>query len=163
MPGVRVYQLAKELKVQSALILELLDRLGKDVHSDLSSIDDPTAHLVRERLTTALANEKKRLLEQQRAQDGGPAAAPSPSEPAVAIAEPVAVSATAEPASTEAPLEPVSADSDIPAAPVPAAPAPAPAETPKAVEPVATTASPTPTPTVPAPSAHPPAAPAAGD
>ena len=40
MPGVRVYQLAKELRVQSALIVELLDRLGKEVHSDLSSIDD---------------------------------------------------------------------------------------------------------------------------
>ena len=69
MPGVRVYQLAKELRVQSALILELLDRLGKEVHSDLSSIDDPTAHLVRERLITALANEKKRLQDEQRSEE----------------------------------------------------------------------------------------------
>jgi hypothetical protein len=69
MPGVRVYQLAKELRVQSALIVELLDRLGKEVHSDLSSIDDLTASLVRERLTVALAVEKKRLLEEQRTDD----------------------------------------------------------------------------------------------
>ena len=39
MPKVRVYQLAKELKVQSALILELLDRMGQEVKSDLSSLD----------------------------------------------------------------------------------------------------------------------------
>ena len=85
MAGVRVYQLAKELKVQSALILELLDRLGKDVHSDLSALDEGTAVLVRERLTAALANEKKRLLEQQRSED----ATPGTSSHDVAVSEPV--------------------------------------------------------------------------
>ena len=29
MPKTRVYQLAKELQVQSALVLELLDRMGQ--------------------------------------------------------------------------------------------------------------------------------------
>ena len=43
MTKVRVYQLAKELKVQSVLILELLDRLGREVKSDLSTLDDDTA------------------------------------------------------------------------------------------------------------------------
>jgi len=66
MPGLRVYQLAKELKVQSALILELLDRLGKEVHSDLSSLDISTAALVREKLTAAVEHEKRRLMEQRR-------------------------------------------------------------------------------------------------
>ena len=37
MQKVRVYQLAKELKVQSALILELLDRLGQDVIQTMQS------------------------------------------------------------------------------------------------------------------------------
>jgi translation initiation factor IF-2 len=106
MPGVRVYQLAKELKVQSALILELLDRLGKEVHSDLSSIDDPTASLVRERLTTALANEKRRLLEEQRTDDLGVAAAPA----ADLAAEPVDSGALVEAAP---PSEPVDAPATV--------------------------------------------------
>jgi len=66
---VRVYQLAKELNVQSALILELLDRLGKDVRSDLSGLDAETADLVRVKLTAALEREKKRLLEEDRVRD----------------------------------------------------------------------------------------------
>jgi translation initiation factor IF-2 len=65
MQKVRVYQLAKELKVQSALILELLDRMGQEVKSDLSVLDGGTADLVRERVTLALAAETKRLTEEQ--------------------------------------------------------------------------------------------------
>jgi translation initiation factor IF-2 len=65
MQKVRVYQLAKELKVQSALILELLDRMGQEVKSDLSVLDGGTADLVREKVTLALEAEKKRLSEEQ--------------------------------------------------------------------------------------------------
>ena len=65
MQKVRVYQLAKELKVQSALILELLDRMGQEVKSDLSVLDGGTADLVRQRVTVALDAEKKRLGEEQ--------------------------------------------------------------------------------------------------
>src|SRR5580765_1133201 len=134
MPGVRVYQLAKELKVQSALILELLDRLGKDVHSDLSSIDDPTAHLVRERLTTALANEKKRLLEQQRAEDGSGAGASSVvTETAVATAEPVEA-AVSERASDETSVEAALPAPDT--TPVPSVADHAAVEAPRSVEPL---------------------------
>ena len=57
----RVYQLAKELEVQSALILELLDRLGADVKSDLSMLEPAIAELVREKVVVALEAEKKRL------------------------------------------------------------------------------------------------------
>ncbi|HEX4825050.1 MAG TPA: translation initiation factor IF-2 [Candidatus Polarisedimenticolaceae bacterium] len=160
MPGVRVYQLAKELKVQSALILELLDRLGKDVHSDLSSIDEPTAHLVRERLTTALANEKKRLLEEQ-----GPAVPvtaaelPAPVVEAAAAVQVEAPPAEALPEAPAAPVEPVPQTSvpgpivETPseAEPSPAASAAAP---PVAVAPAAVAA--------PA-AAHPPATPGPGD
>jgi len=65
MPKQRVYQLAKELKVQSALILELLDRLGKEVKSDLSSLDAETADAVREKMVALLEIEKKRLAEER--------------------------------------------------------------------------------------------------
>ena len=64
MAKVRVYQLAKELKVQSALILELLDRIGQDVKSDLSTLDAGVADLVRAKVTSALETEKKRLAEE---------------------------------------------------------------------------------------------------
>jgi translation initiation factor IF-2 len=139
MPGVRVYQLAKELKVQSALILELLDRLGKDVHSDLSSIDEPTAYLVRERLTTALANEKKRLLEQQRA-DETPGQAPSAVESAPAIEEPATMTdveapaaAAASAASSDAvPVERTSEPAHVPASVAVAPDTPTPADVPPA-------------------------------
>jgi translation initiation factor IF-2 len=93
MPGVRVYQLAKELRVQSALIVELLDRLGKEVHSDLSSIDDLTASLVRERLTVALAVEKKRLLDEKRTDEETVAVTPAADAPV----EPPAAAPDAEP------------------------------------------------------------------
>ena len=57
MPKLRVYQLAKELQVQSALVLELLDRLGQEVRSDLSVLDPGIAELVRDRVTKAIAVE----------------------------------------------------------------------------------------------------------
>ncbi len=67
MKQVRVYQLAKELRVQSALILELLDRIGADVKSDLSTLDTSTAEIVRSRVTAALDKEKARLAEERQA------------------------------------------------------------------------------------------------
>jgi translation initiation factor IF-2 len=66
MPKLRVYQLAKELQVQSALVLELLDRMGQDVRSDLSVLDADVADLVRVRVTRAIAVERKRLAEEHR-------------------------------------------------------------------------------------------------
>lgn len=63
MAGVRVFQLAKELKVQSALILELLDRLGREVRSDLSALDAETADLVRKSLTAAIEAERRKIEE----------------------------------------------------------------------------------------------------
>ena len=66
MPKLRVYQLAKELQVQSALIIELLDRMGRDIRSDLSVLDADTAELVRRRITAAINAAKKRLAEEKR-------------------------------------------------------------------------------------------------
>src|SRR5262245_54863264 len=109
MPGVRVYQLAKELRVQSALIVELLDRLGKEVHSDLSSIDDVTASLARERLTVALAGKKKRLHDEKRTDEETAAAAPpvdAPVEPPPPIPEEAPVAPVAAAPAVEAEAEP---------------------------------------------------------
>ena len=66
MAKTRVYQLANELQVQSALVLELLDRMGQDVKSDLSVLDSEVADLVRVRVTRAIAVERKRIEEEQR-------------------------------------------------------------------------------------------------
>ena len=137
MQKVRVYQLAKELRVQSALILELLDRLGQDVKSDLSVLDMDTADLVRERVTTALEAEKKRLAEErerekvlaeaeaqlQAEQELARVAAKKPAEEAEEPAEEVPLAA--EPAAEEVPAASPPAPAPAkPAAPPPAAPTP---------------------------------------
>ena len=140
MPGVRVYQLAKELRVQSALIVELLDRLGKEVHSDLSPIDDVTASLVRERLTVALAVEKKRLADERRTDPPGAAATPAEE----AAAPPVAIVADTEPAAAQSVAEPAG-DGE------PATPARTPAAAASATEAPKPTAAPVPSTPVPAP------------
>ena len=134
MPGgdfvdkVRVYQLAKELRVQSALILELLDRLGREVKSDLSVLDQDTAQLVRDRVTVALAAETKRLgLERERLAEAEAAAAmaakaPSaePPAPVAPPARPVPTARAARAAAKEA-LRPAAA-SPPPAAKLPPKP-----------------------------------------
>jgi translation initiation factor IF-2 len=133
MPKQRVYQLAKELKVQSALILELLDRLGKEVKSDLSSLDAETADAVREKMVALLEREKERLaeeaeLEKQRIEEEKEdigeeePAAETPEVPAAEL--PVAA----------APAEPVAPQQEpaIAAAPTSATAAGVPAPTPEA-------------------------------
>jgi translation initiation factor IF-2 len=119
MSKMRVYQLAKELHVQSALILELLDRLGRDIRSDLSVLDADTADLVRERVTRAIAAERKRIEEERRldprASPGAEVstAAPEPERAVQAEAEPEpadpaeAPAKVARPAAAAPELEPV--------------------------------------------------------
>jgi translation initiation factor IF-2 len=99
-----VYKLAKELGVKSALILELLDLLGKEVKSDLSTIDEKTAGLVRRRLLAAIEEEKKRL-EEEKAAEPEPAPSPEP-EPEPEELEHAEVEETA-PAAGEPVAEPV--------------------------------------------------------
>ena len=94
MPKMRVYQLAKELQVQSALVLELLDRLGQEVKSDLSVLEQNVADLVRERVTTAIAAERKRLAQERREAEEQ------------AAKEPIATSVEAESDDTAPPAEP---------------------------------------------------------
>ncbi len=67
MAKMRVYQLAKELQVQSALILELLDRMGQEVRSDLSTLEQKVTEEVRTQITQALNVEKERIAKEQAA------------------------------------------------------------------------------------------------
>jgi translation initiation factor IF-2 len=160
MQKVRVYQLAKELKVQSALILELLDRMGQEVKSDLSVLDLDTADLVRARVTVALEAEKKRIVEERERQrteaeeearklaeqaerEKAPAKPAEPAEEAPAEVEapseelPVAAAPAEPPAAPEPPVErPTPAPA--PAARKPAAPAKPPAARPAAAKPAET-------------------------
>src|SRR6185503_14604663 len=113
MPEVRVYQLAKELKVQSALILELLDRMGREVKSDLSSLDGETAEMVRERLIVAIDQEKKRQAAERQVEQ---ARRVEENKHTVSESKPAAAAATEAPASASEVSEP---------GPVPVAAAPA--------------------------------------
>jgi translation initiation factor IF-2 len=112
MSKLRVYQLAKDLEVQSALILELLDRMGQDVKSDLSVLDAETVALVRGTVTRAIEVERERLVKKH------DAPAPTGDETAVespAPAEGVAVEASA-PAAEMPPAsgEPTEAHATVP-------------------------------------------------
>ena len=110
MDSVRVYQLAKELNVQSALILELLDRMGRDVKSDLSTLDMSTADIVREEVTRAIDVEKKRLIAEREVQEklqAEEAAQPTPLETPKAEA-PATEDEPAKPAARVAAPQPAS-------------------------------------------------------
>jgi len=153
MRKVRVYQLAKELKVQSALILELLDRLGADVKSDLSVLDSTMADLVRGKVTAALDVEKQRLADErqelereaeQQAEREAEQQAEREAEKPAEIAPPEAPAATPEvetPAPTPAPPTP---SVKTPAQPIAAAPTAAtPRATPAPPPPPAASTAPT--------------------
>jgi translation initiation factor IF-2 len=104
MQKVRVYQLAKELRVQSALILELLDRMGKEVKSDLSTLDGSTADRVREKVTVAIEAERRRLAEEEErraAEEAAEAAAAEAAEKEAAAKNAAAKKAAAEVAPEE--------------------------------------------------------------
>ncbi|MCP3978054.1 MAG: translation initiation factor IF-2 [bacterium] len=143
MQKVRVYQLAKELKVQSALILELLDRLGHDVKSDLSTLDLKVADLVRDKVTLAISQERKRLEEERQVEEE--------------IAREEALLAEKEKKQEPAPAEPVAAEPAEPAAEEKPAEAPEPVTVPEPAAPAvpvaakpATPAAPPVAPTAPA-------------
>ena len=126
MPKLRVYQLAKELQVQSALVLELLDRLGQEVRSDLSVLDPHIAEMVRDRVTKAIAVERERLAtertrEQQLEKETG-----APPDEAKVAASPVP-----EP-TAETPKAPAVAPPPSPASPATPAPPATPVMAPRA-------------------------------
>ena len=120
MAKVRVYQLAKDLQVQSALILELLDRMGQEVKSDLSTLDERTAELVRIRITAALAAEKERLADEVETEVVE--VPETPVEAEVSAEQPASIEAVAEPpVETEEPLAAKPAEEKVPVAAAPAA------------------------------------------
>ncbi len=98
MAKIRVFALAKELRLESRKLLETLEGLGVKVRSLASSIDETTASAVRELLAESVpepAEPEPVAVE---------AAEEQPAEPAVAVA--VAEAEEAEPEAAEAPAEP---------------------------------------------------------
>ena len=130
MAKMRVYQLAKELQVQSALILELLDRMGQEVRSDLSTLDQDVTEKVRAQITKALNVEKERLAKEQaaKAREETPAAEQAGTTHTEEAAAAAAATDTPEepeaPSAEETSGEPVAAAPDQPAVTRPTTDAP---------------------------------------
>ncbi len=156
MARVKIYELAKELSVESKDIVRKLHKMGIDVKSHMSSISNEEADMIRgflaksgkESVTQASSNESfvprvkripKAVVEQEQAQEiraAEEAAAANAGESAGApAAMPEAAPAAAEPAQPAAPQQPAAAMN----APAPAASAQpsAPAEKPQKAEPAA--------------------------
>ncbi|MFI2752728.1 translation initiation factor IF-2 [Cellulomonas sp. P22] len=128
MAKVRVYELAKELGVESKTIMNKLGELGEFVRSASSTIEPPVVRKLRDMYPVGGSA------------NGGAAAAkaaapkPAPAAPAAPAAP---VQATPAPAAASAPAAPSAPAPTAPAAEAPAAPAPAPAARPDAAAPAA--------------------------
>ncbi len=118
MAKMRVYQLAKELQVQSALILEVLDRMGQEVRSDLSTLEKDVTEKVRAQITVALTAAKLRLAEELAAtQKEAPPVAEQPETPGTEDPAAVAAAGADTPEDAEATVT-----EETPAAPLAATP-----------------------------------------
>src|SRR5881398_1784424 len=115
---IRVYELARELGVENAVVLDLANELKIGVKSHSSSIDDPSADRVR-RLADAEGLRREPVVEE-------PEPEPKPKRGAKAKAEPVVEEPPA--AEPEAP-----APAPVPVAEEAPAPEPEPAPTPHRV------------------------------
>src|SRR5436305_4418104 len=115
---IRVYELARELGVENAVVLDLANELKIGVKSHSSSIDEPSADRVR-RLADSRGLRKEPVAEpepeptpaapRKTVRAGGRAPAPAGTEPAPvepAPAEPVAVAPAADVVTEEAPPRP---------------------------------------------------------
>ena len=156
MAKVRVYELAKELGVESKTLLNHLKEHGEFVRSASSTIEPPVVRKIRETFPTRLA--------------GGTAAAPTtPGRPSPGVSRSAPVAPAAPPAPTgrdlgRPPAAPPVSVAPAAQAPAPVTQAPAPAaQAPAAVTPVApaTTSPATTSPATTSPAAASPAAPAA--
>jgi translation initiation factor IF-2 len=92
---IRVYELARELGVENAVVLDLANELKIGVKSHSSSIDDPSADRVR-RLADSKGLRKEPVVEEPE-----PEPAPPPPEPAKVPAAEKAPAPVAEPAEPE--------------------------------------------------------------
>ena len=136
MSKVRVYELAKELGVESKVVLAKLAELGEFVRSASSTVEPPVVRKLREAMPPAEekpakkpAAKKTTATPTSAAGTSGPAAPPA--EAVAPVVETVAAStpvAAAPPVPSPVPVTPVAADPVAPAAAV-AAPAPVPAST----------------------------------
>ena len=119
MSKVRVYELAKELGVESKVVLAKLQELGEFVRSASSTIEPPVARRLRDAMPAAPAAEKKAAAKKAPAKK---AATPEPAAPAAdAPLAPVA-QAPAAPAAPVMPTSPVAPAAKAPEAPSTSAP-----------------------------------------
>ena len=136
MSKVRVYELAKELGVESKVVLQKLQDLGEFVRSASSTIEPPVARRLREAMPAAPAAPAKPKPAKKAAAAPAPVeqvvVAEAPTSPAVPAVSDVPVApvapaipeAPAAPAATAAPEAPEPSAAPRPASPRPAGPRP---------------------------------------
>jgi translation initiation factor IF-2 len=140
MSKVRIYDLAKELKLESKKILEDARRMGVDVSVPSNTLDDAIAAKIREmyypKKEQAPTIHKARLIKHQTT-PGAPAGAPveqSAAAPAVEKAQPAPRPTAAEPPARSSPpvsqttVKPITPPKQVSAPPSTAKPAPAPVQ-----------------------------------
>jgi translation initiation factor IF-2 len=131
---VRVYELAKELGLESKVVMTKLNELGEFVRSASSTVEPPVVRKLREALPAAPAAEAPaKPAKKAAAKKATPAPAPTPGPaPTPDVAEPAAAAPAPAPVA-DAPVTPAPAPA-APAAPsapdAPAAPQPAAAQAP---------------------------------
>src|SRR5213083_1287249 len=103
---IRVYELARELGVENAVVLDLAERLKIGVKSHSSSIDDPSADRVR-RLADSEGLKREPIVEE-------PAPAPEPKRTTKAKAETVVEEPPAAEPETPAPAPAPEAEEEPP-------------------------------------------------
>ncbi|MFN8080408.1 MAG: translation initiation factor IF-2 [Kineosporiaceae bacterium] len=140
MAKVRVYELAKELGVESKVVMTKLTELGEFVRSASSTVEPPVVRKLREHFASAApagatsAPAKKAASPSGAPKPGAPRPkSPASAAPAAPVAEPVTPvapapvtpqpSVPAAPAQPAAPMAPAAAAPAAPQAPAPAAPA----------------------------------------
>ena len=108
MAKVRVYELAKELGVESKVVLTKLNELGEFVRSASSTIEAPVVRKLREALADSGASAPSARKAPAAAKSAAPAAPAAPPTPAAAPVPPAPVAPAPEPPATgvPAPAEP---------------------------------------------------------
>ncbi|HET7724262.1 MAG TPA: translation initiation factor IF-2 [Propionibacteriaceae bacterium] len=132
MAKVRVWELAKELGLESKDLLTTLNDMGEFVRSASSTLEAPVVRKVREKAASSAAP----------APQAAAAPAPAPARPAPAAPAPAVTVTPTAPAARPRPAAPAPAPSPAASAPAPAASAPAPAASAPAPAPARTTPSP---------------------
>ncbi len=126
MAKVRVYELAKELGVESKIVMAKLNELGEFVRSASSTVEPPVVRKLRDALPAAAPAEAKAPAKKTAAKKAAPAAPAAPTPAPIEAPTPAPFEAPQAPAAAE-PAAPVA-----PAAPEPAAPAATPGPLPAA-------------------------------